>query len=175
MRDITTRTVYGLTASLLATYLYGGYLRAVRGASCSSALYRRRQRAEAHEGRQRRSAMGALEGEVAPRELAQDALAARQANARRVRLEVARVAGAADAVLHAACVVCGAACARLSSRLRLVPNITARRQALLASTRSTLGGGWIEPPAVESSACRYLASRVPGATGRTTWLAQVQW
>ena len=119
--------------------------------------------------------MGALEGEVAPRELAQDALAARQANARRVRLEVARVAGAADAVLHAVCVVCGAACARLSSRLRLVPNITARRQALLASTRSTLGGGWIEPPAVESSACRYLASRVPGATGRTTWLAQVQW
>ena len=49
--------------------------------------------------------MGALEGEVAPRELAQDALAARQANARRVRLEVARVAGAADAVLHAVCVV----------------------------------------------------------------------
>ena len=52
-----------------------------------------------------------------------------------------------------------AARTRLSSRPRLVPNMTARRQALLASTRSTLGGGWVEPPAVWSSACRYLTGR----------------
>ena len=47
--------------------------------------------------------MGALEGEVAPRELAEDALAARQANARRVWREVAGAADAVRAVCVAAC------------------------------------------------------------------------
>ena len=107
--------------------------------------------------------MGALEGEVAPRELAEDALAAREANAWRGWREVT---GATDAVRA----VCVAACTRLSSRSRLVPNMTARRQALLASTRSTLGGGWVEPPAVWSSVCRYLASRVPGHVADVRWI-----
>jgi hypothetical protein len=72
---------------------------AVRG-DLSSALYRCRQRAEAHERRQRRSAVGALEGEFAPRELPEDTLAARQANAWRAWRDAA---GAADAVRAGVC------------------------------------------------------------------------